>query len=170
MASRVREREQLILQIIRRRPVGTQGELVRQLQRMGLKVTQATVSRDIKRLGLVKVRTDYGIYRYLPPEEPLPPPGEAQERLIRAFQEFVTGVDFGVDLVLVKTLTGRANAVAAAIDEVRWPDVAGTVAGDDTIIVVPRTKAAQRKVLERLRQLLKGSGGRVSPRLGEKGR
>lgn len=170
MAFRVREREQLILEIIRRRPVGTQGELVRQLQRMGLKVTQATVSRDIKRLGLVKVRTDDGIYRYLPREEPLPPPGEAQERLVRAFQEFVTEVDFGVDLVLVKTLTGRANAVAAAIDEVRWPDVAGTVAGDDTIIVVPRTKAAQRKVLERLRRLLEGSGERVSPRFAEKGR
>lgn len=152
-----REREKLILEIIRQRPVGTQAELVRLLQRRGLKVTQATVSRDIRRLGIVKVRTDHGDYRYVPREEPLPPPGEAMERLVRAFQEFVTGVDFGVDLVLVKTLTGRANAVAAAIDEVRWPDVVGTVAGDDTIIVVPRTKAAQKKVLERLRQLQKRS-------------
>ncbi|MDR7433712.1 MAG: arginine repressor [Armatimonadota bacterium] len=154
MTPQERKRERLILEILRRQPVGTQAELVRQLRRMGMKVTQATVSRDLRRLGVVKVRTDQGGYRYLPPEEPLPPPREAQDRLVRSFQEFVTEVDFGVDLVLVKTLTGRANAVAAAIDEVRWPDVAGTVAGDDTIIVVPRTKAAQRKVLERLRKLL----------------
>ncbi|MDR5694684.1 MAG: arginine repressor [Armatimonadota bacterium] len=154
MTPQERKRERLILEILRRQPVGTQAELVRQLRRMGMKVTQATVSRDLRRLGVVKVRTDQGGYRYLPLEEPLPPPREAQDRLVRSFQEFVTEVDFGVDLVLVKTLTGRANAVAAAIDEVRWPDVAGTVAGDDTIIVVPRTKAAQRKVLERLRKLL----------------
>ncbi|MBI4276889.1 MAG: arginine repressor [Armatimonadetes bacterium] len=151
--ARIRERERRIREIVARKSIDTQEALAEELRRVGLAVTQATVSRDIKRLGLVKVATERGTYRYAFPEEAAPA-GDAQERLHRAFDEFVEGVDSGVGLVVVKTLNGRANAVAAAIDEVRWPDVVGTVAGDDTIIVVPRTRASSQRLRYRLRALL----------------
>lgn len=149
------QRERLILEIVSSQPVRTQAELVRALRRKGLQVTQATVSRDIKRLGLVKVPDERGRYRYAPPQgvQQASSPG-ARAKLAAAFREFVTGVDWGEGLVLVKTLAGRANAVAAAIDEVRMPEIAGTVAGDDTILVVVRRPQDRRAVVRALGQLL----------------
>ncbi|MDQ7850800.1 MAG: arginine repressor [Armatimonadota bacterium] len=132
----------------------TQAELVRALRAAGLRVSQATVSRDIKRLGLVKVPTQDGRARYLPPAEALRMAPDAERRLTRAFQEYAVGVDEGSGLILVKTTTGTANAVAEAIDEVRWPEVAGTVAGDNTILVVPRTPRARLALRRRLQNLL----------------
>jgi transcriptional regulator of arginine metabolism len=149
------QRERLILEIVSARRVQTQQELVRALQERGLRVTQATVSRDVKRLGLVKVPDAQGRYRYAPPQElrESAAPG-AREKLVAAFREFVTGVDWGEGLVLVKTLAGRANAVAAAIDEARMPEVAGTVAGDDTILVVVRRAESRDAVVRALEGLL----------------
>ncbi|MER3456874.1 MAG: arginine repressor [candidate division GAL15 bacterium] len=149
------QRERLILEIISAQAVQTQQELVHALRRRGLRVTQATVSRDVKRLGLVKVPDAQGRYRYAPPEglrEVTAP--AAQEKLASAFREFVTGVDWGEGLVLVKTLSGRANAVAAAIDEARMPEIAGTVAGDDTIVVVVRRAGDREVVVRALGRLL----------------
>jgi transcriptional regulator of arginine metabolism len=148
------ERERRIRDILARYPVETQEQLVRLLRRAGLRVTQATVSRDIKRLGLVKVPWTDGRAHYVFPERPSP--ADALRRLQHAVTEYVRAVDAGEDLVVVHTLTGRANAVAAAIDEMRWEDVVGTVAGDDTIIVVPRRRAQRDRVLGRLRRLMEG--------------
>ncbi|MDR7399822.1 MAG: arginine repressor [Armatimonadota bacterium] len=149
------QRERLILEIVSSQPVRTQAELVRALRRKGLQVTQATVSRDIKRLGLVKVPDERGQYRYAPPQGvPQAPSPGARAKLAAAFREFVTAVDWGEGLVLVKTLAGRANAVAAAIDEVRMPEIAGTVAGDDTILVVVRRPQDRRALVRALGQLL----------------
>ncbi len=149
------QRERLILEIVSSQPVRTQAELVRALRRRGLEVTQATISRDIKRLGLVKVPDERGQYRYAPPQglQQSSSPG-ARAQLVAAFREFVTAVDWGEGLVLVKTLAGRANAVAAAIDEVRMPEIAGTVAGDDTILVVVRRPEDRQAVVRALGQLL----------------
>jgi transcriptional regulator of arginine metabolism len=152
-ASRV-DRERRIREIIVSQPIGTQEELAEALRRQGLAVTQATVSRDIKRLGLVKVTMGDGHSRYVVPDRPSPV--DVLRRLRHAATEYVLSVDAGEDLVVVHTLTGRANAVAAAIDDMRWDDVVGTVAGDDTILIVPRRRAMRDALLNRLRRLIEG--------------
>lgn len=149
----MRERDSRILEIIRRRTISTQAQLLRELRRTGIRVTQATVSRDIKRLGLVKARADGGGYRYHHMSGARPPHEESVARLRRAAAEYVTGVDEGSGLVLVKTSLGCAGAVAEAIDEVNWPEIVGTVAGDNTIIVVPRGPGQRAAILKRLRSL-----------------
>lgn len=147
-------RSRRIREIVRREAVGTQQDLVRVLRRAGISVTQATVSRDIKRLGLVKVPDGAGRYRYaLPGAIPEATPLSAAQRLRSVVEEYVTGVETALDLILVKTEPGGAPPVAQAIDDMAWADVAGTLAGEDTIIVVPRTRAMGRNVLKRLRGL-----------------
>lgn len=147
-------RSRRIREIVRREAVGTQQDLVRVLRRAGVSVTQATVSRDIKRLGLVKVPDGAGRYRYaLPGAIPEATPLSAAQRLRSVVEEYVTGVETALDLILVKTEPGGAPPVAQAIDDMAWADVAGTLAGEDTIIVVPRTRAMGRNVLKRLRGL-----------------
>lgn len=148
-------RERAILQLVERRPIHTQGELVEALARRGMRVSQATVSRDIKRLGLVKIPTPEGRYRYAPPEavEGATPPADARENLRNAFQEFVTGLDSAQGLVVVRTYSGCANAVAVAIDEAGVPGVVATLAGDDTIFVLPRTARERAVVLAEFEKL-----------------
>jgi len=138
-----RARERAIVEIIAAHPVGTQGELARELARKGVEVTQATVSRDVKRLGLVKVAGADGAYRYAINGVTGGAHASAGDNLRSAFREFVTGLDGGEAFFVVKTLPGRANAVGIAIDEARRSEVAGTIAGDDTILVIVR-KARDR--------------------------
>lgn len=151
----MRERDRRILDLVARRPIRTQAELVEVLRAAGISVTQATVSRDIKRLGLVKIPGPQGAYRYQPPPAGRPPIGDVEVRLRRTMGEFVTAIDSGSGLVVVKTTTGSANAVAEAIDEAEWPEVVGTVAGDNTILVVPRGPRARTRLLARLRKTLR---------------
>jgi len=148
------DRERRIREILAKHAVETQEELVDLLRGQGLVVTQATVSRDIKRLGLVKVPWTDGRSHYVAPEKPSPV--DVLRRLQHAVTEYVLAAETGEHLVVVHTLTGRANAVAAAIDEMQWEDVVGTVAGDDTILVVPRRRAMRDRVLLRLRNLMEG--------------
>ena len=149
----MRTRDRRILQIIGRRRIETQTALVAALRAAGIGVTQATVSRDIKRLGLVKVPDAAGSYRYQAPEAARRPPEEVQALLHRAMQDYVTEVDQGGGVVVVKTTTGSAGVVAEAIDETAWPEVVGTVAGDNTIIVIPRRPAHRAVILKRLRAI-----------------
>ena len=143
-----------IRKIVTQDHIETQTGLVAALRREGIRVTQATVSRDMKRLGLVKVPTQSGRYRYaLPGAAPEPTP-DAAHRLRSVFEEFAVAVERGLDLVLVKTVPGGASPVAEAIDDMRWPEVAGTVAGENTIIVVPRRRGAAREVMARLHRLV----------------
>jgi transcriptional regulator of arginine metabolism len=149
------DRTRAILRVIERVPIHTQGDLVAALRRGGIAITQATVSRDIKRLGLVKVPAEDGRNRYaLPSARGTAVPPRAKEHLAGVMREFARSVDPALDLVLVKTVPGGAAPVAQAIDDVQWAEVAGTLAGEDTIIVVPRRRTAQRVVARRLRQLL----------------
>ena len=148
------DRERRIREILGRQPIETQEDLVEALHRQGLEVTQATVSRDIKRLGLVKVPSGDGRSHYVAPERPSP--GDALRRLQHAVGEYVLSADSGEDLLVIHTLAGRANAVAAAIDEMQWEDVVGTVAGDDTILVVPRHRGVRDRLLARFRRLMEG--------------
>lgn len=128
------ERQRAILRIIRERSVGTQEELAALLSAEGFEVTQATVSRDIRELRLVKVASEGGGYRYAEP--PASPPPDALGRAQRAFREFVVDVAFSGNLIVVKTLPGSAQVVAAALDELALEGVIGTVGGDDAILVV----------------------------------
>lgn len=149
------DRIRKIREIVRRAPIATQDELARALRREGILVTQATISRDIKRLGLIKVLDGTGRYRYALPGAVASDarPVNTAQRLQSVFDEFVAGVETALDLILVKTGPGGAPPVAQAIDDMRWPDVAGTIAGEDTILVVPRSRRAGRAVLTRLRDL-----------------
>jgi transcriptional regulator of arginine metabolism len=148
-------RTRTILRLIERIPIQTQDDLVAALRREGIAVTQATVSRDIKRLGLVKVPGRDGAYRYaLPDAARTAPAPRAQEHLGSVLREFARSVDPALDLVLVKTVPGGAAPVAQAIDDAQWAEIAGTLAGEDTIIVVPRRRTAQRIIARRLRDLL----------------
>jgi len=149
----MRTRDRRILDLIAGRPITTQDQLVEALRGAGIRVTQATVSRDIKRLGLVKIATGDGAYRYQAPQAARPSPSELQAGLRRAVRDYVQGVDEGSGLVVVKTSTGSAGVVAEAIDEMHWPEVVGTVAGDNTIIVVPRRPTDRAVIIERLRAL-----------------
>ncbi|HEV2439621.1 MAG TPA: arginine repressor [bacterium] len=148
------ERERRIREILGRHAIETQDDLVDRLRHEGLAVTQATVSRDIKRLGLVKIPLSDGRSQYVAPERPSP--ADVLRRLQHAAIEYVLSVDAGEDLIVIHTLTGRANAVAAAIDEMQWPDLVGTIAGDDTILIVPRRRAARARLLGMLRRVMEG--------------
>ena len=146
-------RERTILEIVAAHPVATQDELARELGRRGAAVTQATVSRDVKRLGLVKVADRDGAYRYAIANGTSSATPSSEENLRNAFREFVTRVETGEAFFLVKTLPGRANAVGIAIDEARRPELAGTIAGDDTVLVLvrkARESARARGALEKL--------------------
>lgn len=131
-------RHQLILTLIAEQVIETQDELVAALRAHGLHVTQATVSRDIKELRLAKVATADGRYRYALPAAPPHGSHDALERAQRAFDEYVISVDYVGNLLMVKTLPGSAMVVAACIDALNLEGVLGTVAGDDSVLVVTR--------------------------------
>ena len=146
-------RERTIREIVAEQPIGTQEDLARALGRRGVRVTQATVSRDVKRLGLVKLADAGGAYRYAAANGSATANPSTQENLRNAFREFVTAIENGEAFFVVKTLPGRANAVGIAIDEARRPELAGTIAGDDTILVLvrrARDREKARRALERL--------------------
>ncbi len=154
-----RERELAILQILGEREVHTQGDLVAELHARGFDVTQATVSRDVRRLGVVKLPSPDGAPRYVPADEAVVSHngaghngGRALEQLAAAVRESVLEVDAGEALLAVRTPPGLANAVAITLDRARIPEVVATLAGDDTIFVFMRSSADRRRV----RRLLEG--------------
>jgi len=131
-----------IVHLIRGRAVRSQTELAELLASSGIQVTQATLSRDLEELGAVKVRgTDGGPAAYLIPEEgkpPLRPAEHAPARLVRLLRELLTGTDYSGNLVVLRTPPGAAQFLASALDRSGVPEVVGTIAGDDTILVVAR--------------------------------
>ena len=147
-------RERTIREIVTARPIGTQEELARELARRGVPVTQATVSRDVKRLGFVKTSNAAGAYRYAVANGAPAANPSTEENLRNAFREFVTSLENGEAFFLVKTLPGRANAVGIAIDEAHRPELAGTIAGDDTILVLVRRARDRERARRDLEKLL----------------
>lgn len=147
-------RQHKILEIIRRQHIGTQEELLSELRKSGIKVTQATVSRDIKELGLVKVPFKNNEFYYAGPGESLL--HHSEERLKRLFISSVVGLDASENLIIIKTNPGGAQGVASAVDLAGWDEIIGTVGGDDTILVVVKPKEAAGAVLERFTDLLGG--------------
>jgi transcriptional regulator of arginine metabolism len=145
-------RQRLIKEIILQNEIETQEEITAMLQEMGIKVTQATVSRDIKELGLIKVPGNNHNYKYAIGTEQLP--GNNMFRLQRLFKDYVLKMDFSENLIVIKTVPGGAPSVASGIDSVGWQEIIGTVAGDDTILVIVRPKEAVNTVLSNFGRLL----------------
>ncbi|MEO8226322.1 MAG: arginine repressor [Gemmatimonadota bacterium] len=143
-----RKRHLKILELVSTQALRTQEEVAEELAREGWDVTQSSVSRDISALRLVKVD---GVYRRPPGGAQLSP--DPDERRIA---DGVIGIDPAGDaLVVLHTPPGEANRVGAALDRAAWPEVLGTIAGDDTIFLAMRDGAAQRRVLRELRRLVK---------------
>lgn len=144
------KRHAIIKDIIEAQAVETQEELAEALRNRNIQVTQATVSRDIKEMMLIKVPTESGRYRYAaPPQENVV---FTKDRMARLFRDNVTGVDSSENLIVVKTLPGSASIVAAGLDQSQWPEIIGTIAGDDNILVVIKPKDAVPQVVKRLSQ------------------
>lgn len=128
-----------IREIVTSKSVNTQEQLAEELARVGFVVTQATVSRDIKEIGLIKVATRTGEYRYsLPPNQVHQ--GYPEDRARRVFANSVLSVDYSENLVLIRTLPGHAGAVGDVVDDLHWAGIVGTLAGDDTLLVIVRPK------------------------------
>ena len=144
-------RHAMIIAIIKEQLIGTQEDLGEALQTRGIMVTQATLSRDIKELGLIKVPTLEGYYRYSLPQDRTP--GDVMRRAQRMLEDAVVSIDAAENIVVLKTMSGTAQGVAAAFDDLEWPEVLGTVAGDNTIMAVIREKRLVEVVMERLQQL-----------------
>ena len=150
-----RQRHGQILDVLREHRVASQEALRELLQERGTEVTQATLSRDIRELRLVKIPSADGIGHYSLPEEweSTPP----LESLLPALFQSAEGVD---NLLIVRTMKGGAQTVAAGIDWEEWPEVLGTLAGDDTILIVLRSPDALSAVRERIERM-------ADPRAGE---
>lgn len=142
-------RHNRILDLIQRTPILTQDDLRKGLARAGVRINQATLSRDLRELGLVKTVKGYT----------LPQAGiEAQpsRALDHFFQEFVVDVREAENLLVLKTTSGGAQTVAARLDVARWPDIVGTLAGDDTVLVITKTKSICHKVASRIQEGIAG--------------
>jgi transcriptional regulator of arginine metabolism len=141
-------RQKAILELLHREAVASQEDLQRALSKRGFKVGQATLSRDIHELGLVKTATGYAV---VPGgngfDAALPP----VSRLVR---EFVLEVRAAQNLLVIKTTVGSAQPVAAALDGEDWPEAIGTIAGDDTILIVAPDNKAARKLAARIEEML----------------
>ena len=145
-------RHDLILDIIDKKDIETQEELAAELKARGVKVTQATVSRDIKELRLLKVLSENGGYKYATAERA---EKGMSECFIRILAESVLTIESAVNLIVIKTISASAQAAAEAIDSLKWPELLGTIAGDNTILVIARSEDAVESVVSRFHALIK---------------
>jgi transcriptional regulator of arginine metabolism len=145
------QRHLKIREIISRREIDTQEELVEALNTMGYHVTQATVSRDIKELQLVKVPLADGRYKYSLPADPKYNPSF---KLKRALMDYFHSIDMADNLVVLKCLPGTANTLGELIDHLNWQQVMGTICGDNTILIICRSKQAGAQVVQEIQDLL----------------
>lgn len=149
-----RARQRAILEIVHERPISSQAQIVEELARRGYRATQATVSRDIRRLGLLKLPGEGRGGRYVAARDLETTPPAAVESLRDVCRQFVSELGEIETLLVLKTGVGRANAVAVAIDEARLPGIAGTLAGDDTILVLLRRAQDRGRVMQTFRSFL----------------
>ncbi len=146
------QRQAKILEIISGRNVETQEQLLEALQKEGFRGTQATISRDIKELRIVKELTSLGTYRYTVSTNEVS--GAFSARLNTIFKECVVGLDFAQNIIIVRTLPGLASAAASAIDSMNLSAVVGSLAGDDTVMIVMRDNNAATAFCTEIKSLL----------------
>lgn len=150
-------RQEAILDVIQSRDIETQEELAEALRARNIYVTQATVSRDIKELRLMKVMTPGGVSKYAAPyrTEAERTENDHVSRLIRILAESLLSADAAGNMVVVKTLSGSAGVAGEALDNMEWPEVLGTIAGDNTIFMVVRTPEEGNVIKRRIQDMIK---------------
>lgn len=146
------QRQAKIMEIVSTRDVETQEQLLEALQAAGFYSTQATISRDIKELRIIKELTKFGTYRYTSSAKEVA--GSFSARLNAIFKECVTGYDFAQNLVVIRTIPGLAGAAASAVDSMEMSFILGTIGGDDTVIIVMRDMDAAAAFCGELKELL----------------
>lgn len=149
MGSQKRFRQGQILKLVNAEAVANQDNLRRRLNQHGMRVTQATLSRDLRELKLVKTAEGYRPLGAAPEES------AAQPSLARALREFLVDVRPAQNLLVLKTPPGGAQPLAAAVDAEHWKEVAGTLAGDDTILIITPSRGARAAIQKRMEELLR---------------
>ena len=142
-----------IIELISQYDIETQEELAEYLNNAGFKVTQATVSRDIRDLKLTKISVSGGRQKYVIHRQEEP---EMNEKYIRVLRDGYVSMDKAQNILVIKTVSGMAMAVAAALDALNWQEIAGCIAGDDTVFCAVRTADDAMLVMEKLRRALNG--------------
>lgn len=146
-------RQAKILEIVNNRNIETQEELAEELKKQGVDVTQATVSRDIKELKLIKVLANNGNYKYasIAPIENM-----LSDKLVSIFTQTVLLINYVNNIVVVRTISGSAPAAAEAIDSLNLDGIVGTLAGDNTIFILTRSNERAEEIVGRLKKLING--------------
>ena len=145
-------RHAMILDIINNTSVETQEDLAAELRARGVEVTQATVSRDIKEMRLLKVLSEDGSYKYATVDKA---EKGISDRFIRIFSESTLSMQSAENLIVIKTLAGSANAAAEAVDSLHWPEIVGSLAGDNTILVIVKDKEHVQAIMDKFSSMLK---------------
>lgn len=143
-------RHDAIIDLITKNDVATQEELTAELVNMGFDVSQATVSRDIKELNLIKVEGVNKKFKYVKVEVGT---SDLSPQIINLFKQITTSIEFANNLIVVKTLSGNASAAGMAIDQMHFSQILGTIAGDDTVLIVTKSTADAEIVIKGLRSL-----------------
>jgi len=146
------KRQLKILNLIKNEIISTQKELVDRLREEGIEVTQATISRDIKKLGLVKVPDDQGSYKYALANQKSN--AENKYWLKKMFNNLVADINYSENLILLKTVKGTAGGLGEALDNADWENVIGSVAGDDTLLLIVKPSNKTEEVFEKLKKLM----------------
>ncbi|MCI8295976.1 MAG: arginine repressor [Lachnospiraceae bacterium] len=144
------ERHSKIVELIGKYEIETQEELAERLHQAGFKVTQATVSRDIRELKLTKAPSEDGKQRYMV----LQSQGNFSDKYIRILQDGFLSMDMAQNILVIRTVSGMAMAVAAALDAIRFQEIVGCIAGDDTIMCAVRSVDDTILVMDKLKKLL----------------
>lgn len=144
-------RHRAIRDLVDQRPIRTQQELAAALRERGFRTTQATISRDVAELGLIKA-TRGGTHAYALPPRLAEAEASGEDRLRRLLRELPAEIRESGLILVVRTLPGSAHPIAAALDRARWPEVAGSVAGDDTVFIATADRPALKRVRRRLEQ------------------
>lgn len=145
------KRHEKILELISKYNIETQEELVGMLNDAGFLVTQATVSRDIKKLELVKVKTSGNHQKYAVHGGSAP---KQNDKYVRVLKDAITDIEDAQNILVIKTVAGMAMAVAAALDSLKIPEIIGSIAGDDTIMCVTKDVKQTKTVMDKLRMMI----------------
>lgn len=145
------KRHEKIIELIEEYSIETQEELAKRLNDAGFEVTQATVSRDIKKLPLIKVKANGNHQRYTVNTGAIP---ERSDKLTRVLKDAITSMEDAQNILVIKTVSGMAMAVAAALDSLKIPEIIGSIAGDDTIMCVVKDNRQAKELIEKLNKLL----------------
>ena len=147
-----KERQRIIIAMIEQEEISTQEDLVAKLKSKGLKVTQATVSRDINELNISKMNNESRLQKYVVSDKAA---DKNTNKLVNVFLQALLSYDIAANIVVIKTLPGMAPASASAIDSFNFEEVAGTIAGDDTIFIATKSHLLASRLTERIKDLLK---------------